>query len=464
MADTIRIEAELASEARNRPCPQPGLFETIAALRATGTNYLALIDRLQERYGDFFRLRIGGAEFYVVAGPAEIESVLKADRGVFVKNPLITREMKSLGPESIAVCEGAEWQLHRRLTQPPFRPTALAGHTTALADALVDLKSRWDDSSMDVRRIDVDSADFTFSVMTRMMLGEALPEHEARIREGLETEIECLTKRIASPIPMPHWAPTPNQIRLRRAQRALDEAVRDIVQRAESTDARGFAADWLRAYGELDDDHERVRTRVRDQLMTMLTGGHQTASFGLAYCLHQIAADPEVGDRLKREAREVLHGRTPGPGDLAALPFARSVVLESLRLFPVLPVVVRKVAQPFDLGGVELPKGANVAISIWSAHRHPQHWSEPERFDPDRFRKAHTEGRHPGAYLPFSLGARSCLARDFALLELTSAVAYLSQFFTLAPDPDSTLRVVPKLALAPERDVRIRVLRDRDRR
>jgi cytochrome P450 len=437
----------------------PGLWETLTFLRSVSANYLALIEALQKHYGDLFRLRFGGQDLYVLLNPLDIERVLKADVERFPKNAFVTNEMRSLGPESVAVVGGERWRQHRRVMAPPFRPQALGGYGDVLRGALLALGSRWEEAAGGVRRVDEDAAGFAFNVLTRLMMGREAPEREARIRGALETEIACLSKRLASPIKLPHWAPTPNQIRLRRAQREFDRAVLEVVDQADDPLASGFAADWLRAYQRIEPDPEQARRVVRDQLATVITGGHQTVAFGLAYCLHLIAGHPEVGERLAAESRRVLAGRSPSAADLERLPTSARVVRESLRLYPVLPVVVRKAADAFELRGHPIPAGANVAISIWSAHRHPGFWVEPERFDPDRFTPERAARRHPGAYVPFSLGPRGCLAGDFALFELQAAVAYLCQFFRLEREPASVFEVAPKLALAPVNGVSLRIER-----
>ena len=64
-----------------------------------------------------------------------------------------------------------------------------------------------------------------------------------------------------------------------------------------------------------------------------------------------------------------------------------------------------------------------------ATHRHPDFWSEPERFDPDRFLPEHEESRHPFAYYPFGGGQRICIGNNLALMELLVIIPMIAKRF-----------------------------------
>jgi cytochrome P450 len=94
---------------------------------------------------------------------------------------------------------------------------------------------------------------------------------------------------------------------------------------------------------------------------------------------------------------------------------------------------------------------------VYFGHRHPEFWSEPARFDSDRFRPERGEPRHAFAYLPFGLGGRRCIGEDFALLELRSVLARVLQRFRVTVDPAHPVIAKPRLSLKPRDGVRIAV-------
>ena len=109
------------------------------------------------------------------------------------------------------------------------------------------------------------------------------------------------------------------------------------------------------------------------------------------------------------------------PAMLPRLEYLDAVVKETLRLRPILPIVVRRLAAPFTIGGYTLPKGAAVAPCMYLTHLRPELFPEPRRFWPDRWlaeKKA-----DPYGYFPFGGGTRRCIGMAFALYEMKIILA-----------------------------------------
>jgi cytochrome P450 len=165
---------------------------------------------------------------------------------------------------------------------------------------------------------------------------------------------------------------------------------------------------------------------VRDELMTLLVAGHETTATALSWALERLVRHPEAWERLQEEAR--------GGGDEYAL----AVVRETLRLRPVLPLVVRKLKAPFAVGGRTLPAGATVAPCIWLVHRRPDVYPDPLAFRPERFL-----GEKPGTYtwLPFGGGIRRCIGAAFAEFEMQEVLLAVARGAALAPSRPGSERV-----------------------
>ncbi|HEU4702053.1 MAG TPA: cytochrome P450, partial [Conexibacter sp.] len=174
---------------------------------------------------------------------------------------------------------------------------------------------------------------------------------------------------------------------------------------------------------------------VRDQALLFLVAGHSTTSNSLCSTLYLLGRHRDVQQRVAE-----------GGGELA-----RAAVQEALRLRPPAYVLGRKVgSQGACIAGYRLPPGTDVLVSPWVTHRHPDFWSDPERFDPWRF----VGRRPPPAWLPFSVGPRGCIGKHFALLESAILVRTLLErcrLESLAADfPASQLTT-----MRPSRPVRI---------
>jgi cytochrome P450 len=141
---------------------------------------------------------------------------------------------------------------------------------------------------------------------------------------------------------------------------------------------------------------------LRDQLVTLLLAGHETTATALAWALYELGRDRTQ----LASAREAA--RTGDDDHLEA------VLKESMRLHPVIPMVVRTLMRPVTIGGWDLPAGATVGPSILVTHAREDNHPDPDRFDPGRF-----IGHHPpvNTWIPFGGGVRRCIGAGFSLME-----------------------------------------------
>ncbi|MET0284529.1 MAG: cytochrome P450, partial [Polyangiales bacterium] len=155
----------------------------------------------------------------------------------------------------------------------------------------------------------------------------------------------------------------------------------------------------------------------------------------------------------------VLGGRPARADDLANMPFLDAVIREALRLYPPAYAFGREVVEPFKLGGVLLPKGAQVITSPWAMHRNPRYWRAPESFMPARWLDGETKKLPRYAYMPFGGGHRICIGSHFALLEAGLLLATLMQQATLDVRPGFRMQLSPVVTLRPANGLPVTVHR-----
>ena len=212
-----------------------------------------------------------------------------------------------------------------------------------------------------------------------------------------------------------------------------------------------------------DDTGDHLNTsEIRDQVVTFIVAGHETAASALTWAWALLAAHPSEQERLQRESDEVLGGRPATFADYAQLPVARAVFDETLRLYPPAWLITRKAAEADVVAGHDIPAGALVILSPWLLHRHPGAWSEPESFQPARFLDG-TADRN--AFIPFGAGPRMCIGRDFAYVEATLMLASISGRYALSFDIGQTMPVGdPLVTIRPEGGLTLRVTSRKSRR
>jgi cytochrome P450 family 135 len=286
----------------------------------------------------------------------------------------------------------------------------------------------------------------TLEVIVRAVFGIRDEERVARMREALSDTLE-LTSDWRAMIALAVLGPE-RIYRWRFFQREFDhvnELVLDEIARRRETPDLEERDDILSLL--LQARHEDGRpmsdTELRDELMTLLVAGHETTANALAWALERLVRHPDKLDRLTEEA-------AAGEDE-----YADAVVKETLRLRPVLPIVVRRLQEPMEIGGHLLPAGAAVAPCIYLMHRRPDVYPEPERFRPERFLE-----RPAGTYtwIPFGGGVRRCLGASFALFEMKTVLSTLVTRLRLRPSQPSSERVARRaITLTPGRGAEVLV-------
>jgi cytochrome P450 len=155
------------------------------------------------------------------------------------------------------------------------------------------------------------------------------------------------------------------------------------------------------------------------------------------------------------ELEEVLAGRPPTVEDIPQLKYTRMVILESLRLYTPVWTIPRSSVREDNLDDYQIPSKSTVFISQYIAHRHPDYWQNPEKFDPERFTPEQSKERATFAYFPFGAGPRTCLGINFAMLEAQLILATVAQRYELNLAPNHIVELESVAQLRPRYGLRM---------
>nr|QOL02379.1 cytochrome P450 4g15-like protein [Glyphodes pyloalis] len=163
-------------------------------------------------------------------------------------------------------------------------------------------------------------------------------------------------------------------------------------------------------------------TEIKEEVDTIMFEGHDTTAAGSSFVLCLLAVYHEVQTRVYDELYEIF-GDSDRPAtfeDTLHMKYLERVILESLRLYPPVPAIARKLNQDVKIvtDGFVLPAGSTVVIGTFKIHRSPKFYKNPDEFNPDNFLPENTQNRHYYSFIPFSAGPRSCVGRKYAMLKL----------------------------------------------
>ncbi|XP_063621511.1 cytochrome P450 4C1-like [Cydia splendana] len=180
---------------------------------------------------------------------------------------------------------------------------------------------------------------------------------------------------------------------------------------------------------------------LREEILTLTIAATDTSATAVGYTLMMMAKYPHIQEKVLEELDEVFgdSDRLFEKEDLLRLKYLERVIKETLRLFPPVPFIIRKVEEEITLpSGRMLPAGSGVVVSIWGTHRNPKYWGpDAEKFDPDRFLPERFNLKHPCAFMPFSSGPRNCIGYQYALMSIKTALSSVLRYNRVVGDTEA---------------------------
>jgi cytochrome P450 len=333
-----------------------------------------------------------------------------------------------MGEHSLLLQDSTEHKRARKLLMPAFNGAALRGYqelVTRIAKAEV---AGWTPGSS-FRSLDRMNA-LTLEVILRVVFGVTDERRLAELRPLVNRTVDV------SPAILLGWGYPQLQKfgpwkRTVENQRELDRVMyAEIAERRQAPDLAertDVLSQLLRVGGDTD-EAPLTDTELRDQLVTLLLAGHETTATALSWALYELGRDE---DQLAK-ARSAADG---GDDD-----YLEAVLKESMRLHPVIPMVVRHLMKPVTIGGIDLPQGANIGPSIIISHSREDNFAEPVDFRPERFLEGHVA---PNTWIPFGGGVRRCIGAGFSLMEGVAVLREVLAAYdvTLPPGPADYPRV-----------------------
>ena len=430
-----------------RVAPGPRGRRLLGSLLEVRRDRLRFVTDAARTYGDLVCFRMGPKRLYLINGPDYARHVL-CDRAANYEKGLGLAEAEPLLGKGLLTSEGDLWAAQRRLLQAAFHAGRIDAYCGSMVSAAAARVETWERperaASLDVAR---EMVHLTIDILGRTLFGVDLKERAAEVSEDLAVLTRWAMSRMASLLPLPLGAPTPRNFRVRKALRRLESLVEGMM-RGTGTGGGELLA-LLAAQREANGARPADDRQMRDEVMTLLLAGHETTAATLAWTWYELARNPEAARRVGAEVDEVLAGRPATAEDLPRLAYTRAVVDEVLRLYPPVWLLPRRAREDDVIDGYAIPARSDVLVCLYTLQRHPAYWDDADAFDPSRFEPGRSAARHPGSYIPFGAGPRTCLGGRFGLAEVILVVATVAQRYNLELAPGASVEAQASLTLHP---------------
>lgn len=416
------------------------------------------------QYGDTFLYWFGLRPTICITDPELVKQVM-AKRFGFWSKPTPNPSILSLVGKGLLFVEGSEWVRHRRVVNPAFTMDKLKMMTEKMAECTQSMLEGWQNQATQTdgqREIEVSDKfqELTAKVISHTGFGSSYVEGKEAFRVQKKLQTLALETLLSVNFPGRKYLPTRTNLQRWRLERRLRNTLMSIIQgRLESkessygNDLLGLMMESCRPDTRQKQEGEILSmNEIIDECKTFFFGGQETTSHLLTWTVFLLCTNQEWQERLREEVFRECGTETPNADMLSKLKLVTMVLLEALRLYGPVVVMLRKADKNITLGNLVIPKDTEVAIPIPVIHRKKEVWgADADEFNPLRFKNGISKAAsHPNALLSFSLGPRACIGQNFAMLEAKTVITMILQRFSFSLSTSYIHAPVDKVTLQPQ--------------
>ncbi|XP_063696375.1 cytochrome P450 4d2-like [Culicoides brevitarsis] len=428
------------------------IFESQSYLKSQ--TMFKYFDKLHKSYGDTYQLWMGPTKMIISRDPKITEAIVNNPK--FGKSSEYDLVKPWLG-DSMLINEGEKWHKKRKMITPAFHFQILERFIPIFEEQSEVFIENLRDTMHKPEGIDIFRKLhlMTLDIISETSMGvqlKAQQDPHSPFIEANERMTKIIDKRVYSGYLAIEWL-----FRLSSLYKQQVESLKfinDYVDNVIVQRQQKLVEENKNKANSVEDSETKKRPALLDILLqakidgeplsnddiqaevkTFMLAGHETTANSLSFTTYLLAKYPEVQEKLWNEIKSNNLDVKSDPltiRDLNSLSYMDNVIKESLRIFPVATIVMKRCNEDVRIGNLFIPAKTSIATNIFSGHRMEKYFKDAEKFDPDRFNPEITaQDRNPYAYQPFSSGLRNCVGQKFALLEMKTVLVKLLTTFKL---------------------------------
>nr|XP_012219842.1 PREDICTED: cytochrome P450 4g15-like isoform X2 [Linepithema humile]XP_012219843.1 PREDICTED: cytochrome P450 4g15-like isoform X2 [Linepithema humile]XP_012219844.1 PREDICTED: cytochrome P450 4g15-like isoform X2 [Linepithema humile] len=474
------------------PRPVPIIGHALYTLGLSPNNLVTELLKYWQKLGMVGGVYVGSKVFAFLGDPEDIEIILKSS--VHIDKAMEYKLFEPWLGDGLLITKGDKWRRHRKIIAPTFHINILKTfvplfyeNSLALVRQLRDEIGKEFDCHDYLSAVTVDiltetvmgvkkekgektGFDYALAVMklsdilhrrhyNMLLRFEFIFKHTklAKLQKKLIDLVHATTNRVI--------AKKTENIEKKLVEQQEDKSTDNLNTAENPKDAQSNGSSYTKlhyARDDLDDIDENdvgekkrlaflemmiemkknggqmTDEEIREEVNTIMFEGHDTVAAGSSFTLCILGCHPDVQARVHEELDEIFgdSDRQCTFQDTLEMKYLERVILESLRLFPPVPVIARYLNEDVQIvtGNYILPKSTTVLIFPFGAHRAEKYYPNPSVFNPDNFLPENMQKRHSHAFIPFSAGPRSCVGRKYALLKLKVLLSTILRHYRIISD------------------------------
>lgn len=402
----------------------------------------------------------------LVTDPEMIKEILNHRDGTFLK--LKPRGiLKKLTGEGILIAEGKKWTKLRRVANHAFHGESLKSMIPDMITSTEIMLEKWKQNEAKEVEIYNEFRLLTSDAISRTAFGRNFQQGNDIF--DMLMKLIALSAKNLSKVQLPGISKIlrseddiESEKLEKRINKSMVEMIKDREEKVKSGEAGNFGNDYLglllKSNYDVDPNKRVSEEEMIDESRTFYFVAQETTNSLLLWTTFLLAIHTDWQEKVRKEVQELFGQQIPNSDGIAKLKTMTMILNESLRLYPPIPIMDRKVAREVKLGNITVPANVEVTISSIALHNDLEIWGEDVHlFKPERFSEGivNATKNNMAVYLPFGLGPHMCVGQNFATTQVKIALSIILQRYKFTLSPHYVHSPLMVLALLPQHGIQI---------
>ncbi|EEF45826.1 cytochrome P450, putative [Ricinus communis] len=440
---------------------EPPPHDQIAALDYTSIVF-PYFEHWRKQYGPVYTYSTGFKQHLYLTDPELVREMNQCNTLDLGKPPYVTKRFAPMFGNGIIRSNGHFWALQRKMVAPEFFMFKVKSMVGLMVESTKPLIREWEQrietqgGAQAEITVDDDLKGLSANVIARACFGSSYFKGN-EIFSKLRTLHKALTKHATL---FGFSGFRKNYREIRSLEREIESLIWDTVQERQRqglTERDLMQLILEEAVNNTDAGKLSPKQFIVDNCKSLYFAGHDTTAISASWCLMLLALHPDWQSQIRAEVAEFCNDELLDANSLSNLKTVTMVIQEALRLFPPAGFVVREAFEEVKIRNIIIPKGVCTWTLISTLHRDPSIWGpDADKFNPGRFADGISKAcKFPQAYIPFGLGTRLCVGRNFAIVELKIVISLIVSKFRISLSPNYVHSPVLRMLVEPEHGLQL---------
>ncbi|KAL1307341.1 cytochrome P450 71D10 [Arachis hypogaea] len=402
---------------------------------------------LASKYGPLMHLKLGEVSHIIVTSPEMAQEIMKTQDLNFCDRPnVLFARVMNYNRKAIAFGPYGEYLRHVRkiCTMELFTVKCVQSFRRIREAEVSELVKTISQSEGSIFNLSQKILSMTYGISARIVFGKKYSYQEVFIssfEEALQIAGKNCIADLYPSIRVVLEMMSRDKSKLEELYIKTDKILQDIIDdhrnkkggKCKEEEGREDLVDVLLKFQQKDSEYPLTDDNIKAVIQDIFAGGGETSSTVVEWAMAEMIKKPKVMEAAQAEVRRVYGSKGyVDESELHQLTYLKSIIKETLRLHPSLPLLVpRENKEPCQIKGYQIPAISRIIINAWAIGRDPRYWVDAMEFKPERFVDNYSiDNRGTNfEFISFGGGRRMCPGIAFATPNMELPLAQLLYHF-----------------------------------